>query len=190
MRLHGGLGLHGGHALRDTSSKASGPMMWTPRISPYLSSATTLTKPSWLAEDAGFAVRRERELADLHLEALRAGLRFGEPDAADARLGIGGAGDAVPVDGRGRLAGDVRHRDHAFHGCHVGQLRRASDDIADGVDTGLAGLLELVHFDEAAVELDLRVLEADVFRVRLAADGDQQLLGFDGLALAVRQRRT
>jgi hypothetical protein len=28
------------------SSKAEGPMIWTPRISPYFSSATTLTNPS------------------------------------------------------------------------------------------------------------------------------------------------
>ena len=28
------------------SSKASGPMMWTPRISPYFSSATIFTNPS------------------------------------------------------------------------------------------------------------------------------------------------
>ena len=28
------------------SSVACGPMMWTPRISPYLASETTLTKPS------------------------------------------------------------------------------------------------------------------------------------------------
>ncbi len=74
-------------------------------------------------------------------------------------------------------------RDHAFGGGHVRQLRRARDDVADRVDARLAGALVLVHFDEAAVELDARAFQADVFGVRLAADGHQQRLGFDSFLL-------
>src|ERR1035438_2258870 len=50
---------------------------------------------------------------------------------------------------------------------------------------GPPGLLPLVDLDEAAVELDARVLQADVFGVGLAADGYQQLLCFEGFLLAV-----
>ena len=45
-----------------------------------------------MAEDGGAAVARERELADLHLVALRPRLRLGHAHAADARLGIGAPG--------------------------------------------------------------------------------------------------
>ena len=48
-----------------------------------------------------------------------------------------------------------------FAGRHVRQLWRARHDVADRVDARLAGLLILVHFDEAAIELDLGILEPD-----------------------------
>ena len=37
----------------------------------------------------------------------------------------------------------------------MGELRQAGDDVADGVDAGLGGLLCFVDLDEAAVEFDL-----------------------------------
>ena len=37
-----------------------------------------------LIQDSGFAIAHERKLADFHVEALRAGLRFRQADAADA----------------------------------------------------------------------------------------------------------
>ena len=138
-----------------------------------------------IAQDGGAAVAREREAPDLHLAALRARLRFGQPDAADARLGIGARRDAVPVDGHGGLARHVRHRDHAFARGHVRQLRRSRHHVADGVDARLGGLLLFVHLDEAAVQLHLGVFQADVFGVRLAAHGHQQLFGFERFLLAV-----
>src|SRR5688572_22939132 len=46
-----------------------------------------------VAEDGSLAVAHEGELADLYVQTLRLGLRFGETDAADAGLGVGGAGD-------------------------------------------------------------------------------------------------
>ena len=78
-----------------------------------------------VSQDSGAAVAGERETAHLHLVALRARLGLGEPHAADARFGVGAAGDAILVDGDGRFAGHVRHRDHALARSHVGQLRRA-----------------------------------------------------------------
>ena len=70
---------------------------------------------------------------------------------------------------------------------HVRQLRRARDDIADGVNARLAGALVRIHFDEAAVEFDFGAFETDVFGVGLAADGDQERLGLDVFTLAVGQ---
>ena len=70
------------------SSNASGPMMCTPRISPYCLVRHHLDEAVVLPENRGPAVGRERELADLHLVSLGARLRFGQSHAADARLGI------------------------------------------------------------------------------------------------------
>ena len=142
------------------------------------------------AEDRRLAVADERKLADLHLEALRLGLRFGQADAADSGLGVGRAGNAILVDRDGRLAGHVIDRDHAFHGRDVRQLRRARDDVADRVDARFAGLLILIHLDEAAIEFDLGVLEADLLGVRLAADRDQQLSNSISSCLAARRAST
>ena len=128
-------------------------MMWTPRISPYFSSATTLTNPSCVPRMVALLFASERKLADLHFVARRARLRFGQAHAADARLGVSAPGNAVAIDGRGRLARHVRHRDHALPRGHMRQLRRSRHHVADGVNPGLAGLLVLVHLDEAAIEL-------------------------------------
>ena len=78
--------------------------------------------------------------------------------------------------------------DHALGGGDVRQLRSAGDDIADGVDAGLAGALHLVDFDEAAVELDAGAFETDVVGLGPAADGDQQAIRLDGFDLAVFKR--
>ena len=187
-RLDGGFGFHGGHRFGDQFEGFRADDVDAQDLAVFLV-GDHLHEAFVAAQDAGLAVRRERKFADLHLEALRARLRFGEADAADAGLGVGGARNAIPIDRHGRLAGHVRHRDHAFHGGDVRQLRRAGHHIADRVDARLAGLLVLVHLDEAAVEFDLGVLEPDVFGVRLAADGDQQRLGFHLFLLAVREGR-
>ncbi len=65
------------------------------------------------------------------------------------------------------------------------QLRRSEHDVADGVDAGLGGLHPAVGLDESAVGLDLRSFQTDVLGARLAADGDQDSLGFDFLRFAV-----
>ncbi len=42
----------------DDELRSGGPIMWTPRISPYFESETTLTKPSCFEDPRGLAVRR------------------------------------------------------------------------------------------------------------------------------------
>ena len=67
----------------------------------------------------------------------------------------------------------------------VGKLRQSGHDVADGVDAGLGGFLRLADLNEASVELDARLVDADVGSARGAAHGDQNLLGllFDLLAV-------
>ncbi len=147
-----------------------------------------LDETSVLPENAGLAVGGERELADLHAAAFGAGLSLGQPDAADAGLGVGATGNPGLVDRDGGLAGHVRDGDHPLGGCHVRQLRRPGHDVADGVDARLTGALVFVDFDEAAVKLDAGALQPNVLGNGFAADGDEQRLGFHRFLLAVRER--
>ena len=137
-----------------------------------------------LADDAGARIRGEGELADLHVVSGFAGSGFGEADAADFRMAIRRAGNVLGVDRLGGLAGDFCDGDQRFHGSNVRQLRGTEHDVADGVDAGLGGLHPGIGFDEFAVGLDLCFLETDILRARLAAYGDQDLVGFDLLLLA------
>ena len=51
-------------------SVACGPIMWTPRISPYLASVTILTKPDVLVDRHRLAQRLEGELAHFDVQTL------------------------------------------------------------------------------------------------------------------------
>ncbi len=94
-------------------------------------------------------------------------------------------GDAVAANGPEGTAGDLGRGHHAGHSSHVRQLRQPRDDVADGEDARLGRLLRLVDLDEAAVELDFGLLQADVGGPPGAAHGHQYLFGFLHLRLAV-----
>src|SRR5580704_1182065 len=137
------------------------------------------------ADDRSARVRGEGELADLQFVARFLSLGFGQAYAADLRMAIRGARYAQLVDLLRRFAGDMRHRNNAFHRAGVRQLWIASHDIADGVDAGLGRAHVAVNFDKAALNFDLRLLDAHVLRARRSADGDQYLFRFDFVLFAV-----
>ena len=66
------------------------------------------------------------------------------------------------------------------------QLREASNDVADGVDAGLGSLHCFADFDEAAIQLDLCLVDTDVGNARRPAHGDEDFLGLLFYRLAVR----
>src|SRR5207253_9358541 len=113
------------------------------------------------------------------------GVGSGQTDAPALWLAVAGTGDAVLVDGIDRLAGDLAYSNDAFHCARMRELREAGNDIADGIDAGLGGLHPFVHLDEAALRLDLGLLQTDVFRTRRPPDRDKNFFRFDGLALAL-----
>ena len=59
----------------------------------------------------------------------------------------------------------------------------AGDDVADGVDVPDAGVQALVGDDEAAVDGDAGLFVAEVGGHRAAADGDEEEVGFERLAV-------
>src|ERR1035441_3641030 len=142
-----------------------------------------------LSHDTGAGVGGEGELANLDVVALFFRLGFGQSNTADFRMAVGGVGDAQNVDRLGGLAGNVGDGDDTLHRAGVGQLRISHGDVTDGVDARLGGAHELVNLDEAALDLDLGLLDADVFGARGAADCDQDLVGFELLLLAVHGKR-
>jgi len=149
-------------------------MMWMPRTSPYCSSVDDLDEAAVVAEDGGFAVANEGELAGFHGVAGVARLLFGHADGADLRLAIGGVGNAQLVDGVRRLAGDVGYGDDALHHGGVRELRQACDDVADGVEAGLGGFHELIDVNEAAFDFGFGFFESAIIGHGFAADGEEQ----------------
>ncbi len=64
----------------------------------------------------------------------------------------------------------------------MGQLGKAGNDVADGIDPFFAGLHPFVDLDKTAVEFDVgSFFEADLFRVRPAPDRDHYFLRFQPL---------
>ena len=74
------------------------------------------------------------------------------------------------VDGHRLLAQDVLDDQDRLGEADVGQRRRV-DDVADGVDAGLAGSAVLVDLDEATIgDLDGRVPQTELVGERTAPD--------------------
>ena len=106
-----------------------------------------------LAEDGGFAVGEKRKLPGLHLEAGFARLLFGQADRADLRLAVGGVRAALAVKRLHLFARHAAHGDDSLHRSGVRELRKAGDDVADGVEPRLVGFEIGIRVDEAALEL-------------------------------------
>ena len=88
---------------------------------------------------------------------------------------------------RGVEARDLLGDEDALLEAAVRELQ-AGDDVADGVDAGHVGAQAVVGEDEAAVHRDADLLEADARGVRAAADGDEQEVGLERLAVLERAR--
>src|SRR6185437_14867024 len=127
----------------------------------------------------GAPERREGELPDLD----------GTPALARLLRGDAGGRDLGVAEDDRRDAADVHLRlvtgDHLGHHLRlvrrlVGQ-HRLPRDVADGVDAGDVGAELAIDGDEAALDLDADLLEAEPFGVRAAPDRDQHLVGLDRL---------
>src|SRR5699024_7004186 len=137
------------------------------------------------AEDLGLAVAAQVVL--VHLDRVGAqlllGLLLGQPHGAELGLAVGDALDAGLDDRGGVQARDPLGDEDALRETAVGELE-AGDDVADGVDARHAGLqgLRLSEHD-AAAHLDALLLVAEAGGVRAAADGDQQVVALEDLAV-------
>src|SRR5260370_12445160 len=138
-----------------------------------------------IAEDGGFAVADEGELAGFHGIACVTGLLFGHADGADLWFAVGGVGNAQLVDGVRGLAGNVGDGDDALHHSGVRELRQAGDNVPDGVEAGLGGFHELIDVDEAALDFGFGFFEAAIFGHGFATDGEQKFFGLKRLRFTV-----
>ena len=108
-----------------------------------------------------------------------------QPLAVDRVAGEPAADVVVHAARRHRVERGGDGDEDALLEAAVGELE-AGDDVADGADAGHVGRESLVGDDEAAVDRDADLLVAEAVRRRAAADGDEQQLGLDGLAVLER----
>ena len=154
-------------------------MMWTPEDFAILRVGDDLDEAVVRVEDGGLGVARSNgNSCDLDLVALFLRLRLREADAADLRVAVGAARDAVFADRASVFTRELGSDDDPFHRADVGELRQAGDNISNSVDTGFRCFHPLVDRNEAAVELDVGFVDAGVISARAAADGDEDLFGF------------
>ena len=106
------------------------------------------------------------------------GLGLGEADGRDLGLAVRDARDVRLDDRRGVESRDLLGHEDALLEAAVRELQ-AGHDVADGVDVRDAGVEALVGEDEAAVDADALLLEAEARGAGSAADGDQQHVGRD-----------
>src|SRR5918998_1600862 len=140
-----------------------------------------LEEAVWLSLDERLADGPEGELRLLDLVALLLGLGPGEPERGDLGPGEGYARDEVLVHGQRVLARHVLDGDDALV---PGGVREpvAPNHVTRGVDAVLGRPPEIVNLDDApVVDLDAGGLQVEIFGHGLAADGDQERLGLEGL---------
>src|SRR4030095_12354716 len=119
---------------------------------------------------------------------------LGQADAANLRVTVRAAGHVVVVDRPHFLAREALCDENPFGRADVRQLRmpRAfaeGDDVAYRRNALDAGPIILVHLDEAFLNLQAHLLRAKALDPRRAAGGDEQLIRFERLRLAVGQLR-
>ena len=109
-------------------------------------------------------------------------LSWESPDRADLGTGEDGGRDQLVRGGGGAPHEGGLHKAHRLVDGDGGELEPAGH-IAHGVDVVRRRARVLVHLDMSAQrQLHARVLKAETRDVRTAADGEHDLLGFDGLA--------
>src|SRR5579863_1397404 len=100
-------------------------------------------------------------------------------------MSVSCARDVVRVDGFARFARNFADGDHPFHGADVRQLRRAKNNVADGVDARLGSLHPGINLYKAPIRLDVGLFQANTFSARFATDRDQNFFGINFLLFAV-----
>ena len=119
------------------------------------------------------------ELADLIGDAQLLGPLLGVADACELRSDIGAGGAHLRLEDAVAAHGVLRR--HLAHGHGRMGKHEFAGAVAHGVDAGDIGLLLLVGLDEAVLDRDARLVQAEVFGVGAAADGHQDLLGVQEL---------
>ena len=149
-------------------------------------SRTSLTLPAvpriW---DLPLPPRLYSTVSTLVVAVLLLGLRLGDADRGDLGLAVGDAGDARVDDGLRVEAGDLLGDEDAVREAAVGELQ-AGDEVADGEDAVDVGGEALVGRHPAAVDRDAGLLVAHAGGVGAAADGDEDQIGLDRVAVLER----
>ncbi len=124
----------------------------------------------------GAAIRHERELTDLVLNAVFFQIVFRFTDGGNFRESVNNTGNQVVID----MAGLTRQhlgKNNALVLRFVRQ-HRPDNNVTDRIDTGNICFEMTVRFHAAAlIQLNARLFQAKPLRKRLAANGDKNDLG-------------
>src|SRR5690348_16416220 len=132
-------------------------------------------------EDLALAVAGQVVGEGLDLAVTLPCLLLGESDRGDLGIAVGDPGDARLVDRGWCHPGDLLGYEDALLEAAVGQLQ-AWDDVADRVEAVDSGAQPLVGDDEAAVQGDALLGEAQALGGGSAADCDEEYLCRKGVA--------
>src|ERR1051326_2450036 len=138
-----------------------------------------------LAEDLRLRVRGEGELAGLDVVAALLRLLLRQPHRRHLGVRVRAVRHVVVIERTHFEALHVLDREDALGRGDVGE-RGGRDDVADRVDPRLARAHVLIDLHEAALDLDLRLLQAAVLRHGAAAGRGEDELRLDRLLLAFR----
>ena len=138
------------------------------------------------AHDRRLGVAGEGKLAHLDFVAFFFGLRLSQARRANLRLGIGAARNAIAPHRPVLAPRNLRHGHHAAHRAHVRQLRQPGHNVANGKHARLGRLLRFINLHQPALQLNLRLLQANVSSSPRAPHSHQHLLGFFHLRLSIR----
>ena len=125
----------------------------------------------------------QREFAGDDLLAFGLGLVRRQANAHDFRLGEANGRDGNRVMDAAMTGNDLG--DHLALGRRLVRQQRLADDIANGEDTAHAGAALVVDLDELAIQIETHVFQAPAVQAGLAADRNEDLVGLDGLRLAL-----
>src|ERR1043165_5998223 len=147
--------------------------------------ADDLDEAFFFADDARLARSGEGELADLHIVAKLARLRFRQAGRADLRVAVSTTWHEPQVDGlHVLLARDLFDGEDALFRREVREQWRRNH-IADGINVWLACSQVFVNLYAPALDLDLRAFNPQAFKICHPAHGDEQHLCFERDLFAV-----
>src|SRR5215469_5231509 len=181
--FHGALKLHGGYRLGDQFRSLGTDDVYAKDFT-VACIGDKFDEALMLAHDGSARIRGKWEFSYFYVVALLPGFGLGQPHAANFWMAERHIGNAQGIDRLVLFAGDLGDGDDALHAAYVSQLRSTENNVADGVNSRFGSLHPLVGSYKPTFALDPGFLQANVFGIRRAPDGNEDFLSLLSLLFA------